>query len=39
MVESGYSLKIKDFVLVNVDTEDKLAIVVLGQDSIRKFHF
>jgi hypothetical protein len=26
----------RDFVFVNIDTEDKLSIVVLGQDSIRK---
>ena len=36
MIESAYSLQIRDFVFVNIDTEDKLSIVVLGQDSIRK---
>ena len=36
LVESGYSLHIRDFVFVNIDTEDKLSLVVLGQDSIRK---
>ena len=36
MIDSGYSLQIRDFVFVNIDTEDKLSIVVLGQDSIRK---
>jgi len=38
LIESGYSLSIKDFVFVNVDNEEKLAIIVLGQDSIRKIY-
>lgn len=36
LIESAYSLQLRDFVFVNIDTEDKLSIVVLGQDSIRK---
>ena len=36
MIDSAYTVKINDFVFVNIDTEDKLAIVLLGQDSIRK---
>lgn len=36
LVESAYSLQVRDFVFVNIDTEEKLCIVLLASDSIRK---
>ena len=36
LVESAYTLTIRDFVFVNIDSDDKLAMVVLSTDSIRK---
>jgi hypothetical protein len=36
MVESAYSINVRDFVFVNIDSDDKLAIALLAQDSIRK---
>jgi hypothetical protein len=36
VVQSAYSDTIKDFVLINIDSEDKLVVVVLSQYSIGK---
>ncbi len=36
VVESAHSIIVKDFVLVNIDTEEKLVIVLLASESIRK---
>jgi hypothetical protein len=30
LVESAYSLQVRDFVFVNIDTEEKLCIVLLA---------
>lgn len=37
LVESSYSISVRDFVFVNIDSEEKLAIVLLASDSIRKY--
>jgi len=37
VVQSAYSDSIKDFVLVNLDSEDKLVVVILSTYSISKF--
>lgn len=37
LVESAYSLQVRDFVFVNIDTEEKLCIVLLASDSIHWF--
>ena len=39
LVESTHSIVIKDFVFVNIDSDEKLAIVLLASDSIRKQTF
>ncbi len=36
IIDSAYSIVLRDFVFVNIDSDEKLAIVALGSDSIRK---